>query len=895
MEKVESIEKRLNELVENVKKSLSTGLGNRRSAHANRRPSWVVQLFESLDEILAGLATVKKTLSTRTSTGNGHSPDSLARAKTEAELQDQSEPVPLAITESRRQARPVADALERPFTTAPPDQLAPKFDCDYEDIVPNLNEAKFKEFSSHRIVKEKGYFKVSVQRLPPLVMQDGLVIQPGKDHCTSFSCQRESRGFVQLTRARNREVTIPSFPLPETSKESWSPIDLKDLWEHILENPPRDMDYVIGEPLFSDIELSPGQELERRGGRNLPGIGTTYVYLSFGVTCSIMHGEDIELRSINLLRSGAHKSWLVVPPAYAEKLRQKMRQRFPTMVTCSQALRHLSCLITPSQLDEWAIPYSLDYCKPDEAMVTEPGAFHEVINMGPNYAIAINFLYCSLPAIPKDYRFCPKSCGPHPLTAAHFEIQTQRPLAEVQAKKVARPPLKPIATEHRITGTRTTATLTKELLQEPTATGRKRKAPLAEIQRSKSGVAPQIRILSEAVCREEAFHRVCTLIRSCRDQSKPLFEINKGINPTVRFLRVISATEGRSQLIEFVNRFAKVGLACDIENGKAGRTSADPEAINKLMVSQGWEKTQQNRTRLYSYIKEGRRWKKLCGSFDGLLCLIPPNRYDREAPQRISGHTYYDLNRHDIEQFHSLLGSDEFTSLHRMGNTLQMSILQNVEVPEFKWESEDPLKIARLSIKELAPFMEEFPLIKESVWNFEKYDWPKPDCWLWGWPKHPGWIPPSDTQCDLCKKSECNCIVSCVPEIQPRLTNELGKGQGVRAVDVYEKGQILGELLGEFVPLDTFNNGWPMEFRRPDLSDEPVAQIYPKEMGNWVRKVNHSCDPSAEFRVMKISKMWRQMIVAIRDVSHNEEITAFCGSNFLRGQGKACACSKCIN
>ncbi|PVH67692.1 SET domain-containing protein [Cadophora sp. DSE1049] len=130
--------------------------------------------------------------------------------------------------------------------------------------------------------------------------------------------------------------------------------------------------------------------------------------------------------------------------------------------------------------------------------------------------------------------------------------------------------------------------------------------------------------------------------------------------------------------------------------------------------------------------------------------------------------------------------------------------------------------------------------------------------------------------------------------IQPRISNEPGKGQGVRAVGIgYKKGQILGELLGEFVPFDTFSDGWCMEFRRPDLGDEPIAQIYTKKMGNWVRKVTHSCDPSAEFKVMQISKMWRQMIVAITDISHDEEITAFCGTNFLRGQGKTCVCSAC--
>jgi hypothetical protein len=78
---------------------------------------------------------------------------------------------------------------------------------------------------------------------------------------------------------------------------------------------------------------------------------------------------------------------------------------------------------------------------------------------------------------------------------------------------------------------------------------------------------------------------VCTLVRSYRDQSKLLFKINKGINPAIRFLRIISVTEGRLQLIEFINRFAKVRLAYNIDNRKAGRTSADLEALNKSIVS----------------------------------------------------------------------------------------------------------------------------------------------------------------------------------------------------------------------------------------------------------------------------------------------------------------------
>jgi hypothetical protein len=127
------------------------------------------------------------------------------------------------------------------------------------------------------------------------------------------------------------------------------------------------------------------------------------------------------------------------------------------------------------------------------------------------------------------------------------------------------------------------------------------------------------------------------------------------------------------------------------------------------------------------------------------------------------------------------------------------------------------------------------------------YNWPKPNNWPWEWPKYPNWIPPSDTQYLLCINSRCNYIVSCLLKHHPRIITTPGKGQGVVAINTtYQKGQILGEVIREFVPLDTFENSWAIEFIRPDLNNEPIAQIYTKEKGNWIRKVNHDCKSSAE-------------------------------------------------
>ncbi|PVH72525.1 hypothetical protein DL98DRAFT_520434 [Cadophora sp. DSE1049] len=976
VEAVERRLDKLSDVFDHIRQSLTTKHSKRRHPVRTKithgQPEWVQELFKHFNEISADIKNIKKTLDTRSVTDSGNTPIDTPATNAEAELEHEAlsqsqlaEKVPPTIPENGQQESVAANAPEpvgrsslpppgrHIMTEEPPPQThqvpvefdislrslatkslsrttqpndaildqqpeeenAPTFNFSFLDFARKLNEEKLMGFSSHPRVQEKGYFKLAFRSgLPPLPDPEGGGFkQPGKDHCTNFSYEPHPRGFVKVIKERNQKIVPPSFPLPETQKIFWSREELKQFWESTLKEPPQDMRYVIGDKLVPDIELDPGEGLKRIDGyEKLGGIGTTYSYLSFGVSLSIMHGEDADFRSMNLLRSGAHKLWLIVKPAYREEVERHMRQAFPEMADCSQALRHLSRAISPSKLDEWKIPYSLDYCKPDEAMVTEPEALHQILNMGANYAIAINISYGSSPTVPDGYNFCRRSCDPHAITAAHLRLREEgRPLVEVQANKRTCPPRDKVTAVQPKTipskrnavpvevqaNKRTRLPPDRVTAMQSSITPSKRKAIPAESQ-SGTPLVPQISSFLEAVCGKVAFHHLCSLIYSWRDRSKPFFENNDGGAPAVQLVQVIGALEKRSYLTEFLDRFAKVKLVEVIDGGKDGRARADPAAITKLINDLRWEATKTNRQKLHRYLDEGRRWKKICGSFDGLLCLIPPNRENGQS-LHVSGHTFKELSGKEIELFHSLLKAKEFTlPLCRVGKTFQDSIWSNVEVPTFKWEDEDSEEISRLSTKDLQPFMEKFHVITENKYKRE-YDWPKPDGWLWDWPQHPMWVPDSDDQqcdlCDLCTKDKiCNCIITCLPENKPRITNEGRKGQGVRAIGLtYLKDQILDEFCGEVVPLDTHKDGWPMEFIRPDLNDEPVAQIYPKEQGNWVRKVNMSHEPSAEFRVMKISGWWRQMLVAIRDIPHGSEITASCGRNFLKGQGKECLCEGC--
>ena len=259
-------------------------------------------------------------------------------------------------------------------------------------------------------MQDRGYFKLQVRDLPPL--QVGKMAKPDQTHATSFVYKKDNVGLVKVDTGKRPRMKWPEFPLTPTEKQNWSLREQKHLWNSTAAHPPSGAQpYIIGNPLFDDVELSPGDKLRRRGQTVLEGINTQYMYFNLKAkTITVMHREDAHVRSENLLRDGENKFWCFVKPSSAAKLEERMRHDFPEMRSCSQAVRHLSRHIPPAKLDEWGVEYTLDYCVPGQAVVTEPGTYHQVLNLGPNYAIAINVEYESSPDDPPNYTYCDEAC-----------------------------------------------------------------------------------------------------------------------------------------------------------------------------------------------------------------------------------------------------------------------------------------------------------------------------------------------------------------------------------------------------------------------------------------------------------------------------------------------------
>lgn len=326
---------------------------------------------------------------------------------------------------------------------------APLFNCTYGDVN-KLNEEFFEQCSSHPEVKDRGYFKLQVDDLPPLKV--GKMSRPSKDHATSFVYKKDSRGLIKVDTGKRMRFTTPRLPFQRTKKESWSLDEQRDLWNSSAANPPKGTrPYIIGNPLFDDVELAPGDKLRRRGRGKLEGINTQYVYFNLtGKTITTMHREDAHVRSENLLRSGENKFWCFIKPSSTARMEEALRALYPGMRDCSQAVRHLSLHIPPARLDEWGVEYTLDYCVPGQAIVTEPGTYHQVLNLGPNYAIAINVEYLSSPDQPIDYQFCDDACpDKFAMTAEDFKLYTEQELAAILKQLQELSPGKPPETSSK--------------------------------------------------------------------------------------------------------------------------------------------------------------------------------------------------------------------------------------------------------------------------------------------------------------------------------------------------------------------------------------------------------------------------------------------------------------
>ena len=227
--------------------------------------------------------------------------------------------------------------------------------------------------------------------------------------------------FLSQSSTENLADREESFKIPDFAAASIAVTQpAENLFEQLLQQLKSDSEvheYLVTFAHDSDRRAMLGapQESLYAGDRllqaksHIPGVTSPYFYVSSGTTAAAMHCEDFYLPSLNINWAGASKLWMIIEPDSFPAFETQMRQHF-CRKTCAQFVRHLDCLPSPSLLRSWGVRFNIQEQKAGQLIVLAPYAYHCVINIGPNFAEAINYApYNWSPHL--SYSECLPSCA----------------------------------------------------------------------------------------------------------------------------------------------------------------------------------------------------------------------------------------------------------------------------------------------------------------------------------------------------------------------------------------------------------------------------------------------------------------------------------------------------
>jgi SET domain-containing protein len=102
------------------------------------------------------------------------------------------------------------------------------------------------------------------------------------------------------------------------------------------------------------------------------------------------------------------------------------------------------------------------------------------------------------------------------------------------------------------------------------------------------------------------------------------------------------------------------------------------------------------------------------------------------------------------------------------------------------------------------------------------------------------------------------------------------KGTGVRALSNFKAGTIMGEYVGEVLPINRACTDDIYSLAQSGLlsisgtgipTPGPLAHTTSAHLGNWTRYINHHCDPNCYFESIMIGDRVTTIVKACRDIS----------------------------
>ena len=644
----------------------------------------------------------------------------------------------------------------------------------------------------------------------------------------------------------------------------------------------------------------------------VPGLHTPYEY-SGQRALFTTHDEDGDIPSINFLYFG-EKLWNVVPEHHRHLVEADIRKW-----KCGQKVRHAGRYNLRSRFKSMGASCTSFVQRAKEAVFVYGRAYHQGGAIKPTRAEAVNYAppgwsiegyqecrsSCPGPLIPNSFLEF-RAPGEEQLVEVEVEVEVegeghvQTELGRSRNQKGSRSKGKPSSPKKakRMEDTLRTQKLRSKAREElgQIEDQIRRVDKRCKIPRLDSNHLPSGEVLKlvSAIWSRPAIAQFCSLVRSRRDPGAMRVELDLEGDVLTRIerrVRNINISSRRSMLEKLLVRLNQSYLAEDVDNSKDGRLRADTAVLDRIRNKFGWKRS------TFDYHRQkGSQWRRVCGPYEGLMCLI-----FLELPTSfgISPQNYLEMKPADLATFHRLLDHPYTKSICAAGKAFQESLIGTANDVEFMWEGREP-SLDTVSEENLLRWLKPFPSTSEDIYEPDKYPhWPRPAGWpeMWQWPVDPMSLPTGtdETPCDLCSETACPCI-DIINQVKPRIKDYGEKGRGLQARArvagqlAYQKGDLIGQITGELVPLGWQHDGWTLEVVRADISEEPaVCQIHSATVGNPFRLMNHDCEPSARFRGMRVSGRYRAMVEARGDIRDGEEITAYYGRDYFT---KGCPCEK---
>eukprot|EP01029_Cantina_marsupialis_P003997 TRINITY_DN13_c10_g1_i1.p1 TRINITY_DN13_c10_g1~~TRINITY_DN13_c10_g1_i1.p1 ORF type:complete len:949 (-),score=249.90 TRINITY_DN13_c10_g1_i1:284-3130(-) len=156
----------------------------------------------------------------------------------------------------------------------------------------------------------------------------------------------------------------------------------------------------------------------------------------------------------------------------------------------------------------------------------------------------------------------------------------------------------------------------------------------------------------------------------------------------------------------------------------------------------------------------------------------------------------------------------------------------------------------------------------------------------------------SKQSCKLLKEGQCtNCRIRKGVQSKCRIAKAGAKGFGLYAVEHIEDGKPIMEYAGEVLNekqrdarLEEALRTNQRHFYMLEVEVSPSFTLDALNVGNQTRFINHSCTPNCVAEKWFVDGYPRILIVALRDIKKDEEITFDYQFSFFNGQSSKCYC-----